>query len=81
MDRVQSGDGAAEVAPTTNGGSAEGLKVNGHASQEEQVKRIGVSEMDDVNLGNGKSMFMFIHLERVATVMLQWCRNKGKPSV
>jgi hypothetical protein len=61
LDRSYSGnvdtvDGATEhqQIPTINNTPMEDTKVNGLTPQEEQVKRISISDMDEVNLGDGE---------------------------
>jgi hypothetical protein len=60
LDGVRSGDmitvdGVAEHPPTTNGDDVEVAKENRRALHEEQAKGISVSDMDEINLGDGKS--------------------------
>lgn len=55
-DRIAALNGQAEEVPKLKG-REEGLKVNGHAAEEEQVKRLSMSEMDEVNLSESKSAY------------------------
>ena len=65
IDGVRSGDGAAEDAPVESVVTVVEPKANGHASNEEQEKRLSVSELSDVNL-DGKCRSM-LHPAATAT--------------
>ena len=61
LDKTLSGDGAADADTPPVVTKGEEVKTNGHANEEEKVKRISTSGLDEVNLGEGESTVLFWH--------------------